>query len=79
MPLHPLIRSPRRLFLLAASHPSAMLLAAQLLSLLLYPAMDATRDGRVVFGAVALVVVPLTVWVVRSSRSGSTVPVKLPG
>ena len=69
MPLHPLIRSPRRLFLLAASHPSAMLLAAQLLSLLLYPAMDATRDGRVVFGAVALVVVPLTVWVVRSSRS----------
>ena len=65
----PLISSSRRMAALAAAHPSALLLAAQLLSLLVYPAMDATRDGRVIFGAVALVVVPLTVWVVRSSRS----------
>ena len=72
MALHPLIRSPRRLVVLAATHPSALLLAAQLLSLLVYPAMDATRDGRVVFGAMALVVVPLTVWVVRNSRSKSS-------
>lgn len=48
-------------------HPSALLLAAQLLSLMLYPLMDDTRDGRVLFGAVALVVVPLAVWVVRRS------------
>ena len=68
-PLHPLLHSPRRALALAAAHPSALLLAAQLLSLLVYPAMDATRDGRVVFGAMALVVVPLTVWVVRNSRS----------
>ena len=51
------------------SHPSALLLAAQLVSLLLYPLMDETQSGRVLFGAVALVVVPLAVWVVRSSSS----------
>ncbi|RNF81911.1 potassium channel family protein [Montanilutibacter psychrotolerans] len=50
-------------------HPSALLLGAQLLSLLLYPLMDDTPRGRVLFGAVALVVVPLAVWVVRRSPS----------
>jgi hypothetical protein len=53
----------------ATRHPSALLLAAQLLSLLLYPLMDETHSGRVLFGAVALVVVPLAVWVVSSSPS----------
>ena len=53
----------------ATRHPSALLLAAQLLSLLLYPLMDDTHSGRVLFGAVALVVVPLAVWVVNSSPS----------
>ena len=48
-------------------HPSAFLLAAQLLSLLLYPLMDDTQSGRLLFGAVALVVVPLAVWVVNRS------------
>ena len=52
---------------LARRHPSAFLLAAQLLSLLLYPLMDQTQSGRLLFGAVALVVVPLTVWVVNRS------------
>ena len=51
------------------NHPSALLLAAQLGSLLLYPLMDDTQNGRVVFGAVALVVVPLAVWVVNRSPS----------
>lgn len=51
----------------AAAHPSALLLAAQLLSLLLYPLMDDTHGGRVLFGAIALVVVPLAVWVVNTS------------
>ena len=51
----------------AKRHPSAFLLAAQLLSLLLYPLMDDTQSGRVLFGAVALVVVPLAVWVVKRS------------
>lgn len=52
---------------LAQRHPSAFLLAAQLLSLLLYPLMDRTQSGRLLFGAVALVVVPLAVWVVSRS------------
>lgn len=54
---------------LARRHPSAFLLAAQLLSLLLYPLMDQTQSGRLLFGAVALVVVPLAVWVVNRSPS----------
>jgi len=55
--------------LLITGHPSALLLAAQLLSLLLYPLMDDTHSGRVLFSAVALVVVPLAVWVVNRSPS----------
>ncbi len=50
-------------------HPSALLLAAQLMSLLLYPMVDDTQDGRGLLGAVTLVVVPLAVWVVRRSRA----------
>jgi len=46
-------------------HPSAFLLAAQLLSLLLYPAIDDSIHGRWLFGAVGLVVLPLAVWVVN--------------
>ena len=52
-------------------HPSAFLLAAQLLSLLLYPWMDNTQEGRLLFGAVALVVIPLAVWVVNRSPSST--------
>jgi hypothetical protein len=58
---------------LARRHPSAFLLAAQLLSLLLYPSMDDTQGGRLLFGAVALVVVPLAVWVVNRSPSVSII------
>ena len=61
-------RRARRWGVLARRHPSAFLLAAQLLSLLLYPLMDDTQSGRLLFGAVALVVVPLAVWVVSRSR-----------
>lgn len=56
-----------RMASIARQHPSALLLAAQLLSLALYPLMDDTQSGRVLFSAVALVVVPLAVWVVKSS------------
>jgi hypothetical protein len=52
-------------------HPSGLLLAAQLLSLLLYPLMDDTQSGRALFGAVALVVVPLAVWVVWRSAAAN--------
>ena len=51
--------------------PSALLLGAQLLSLLLYPLMDETHSGRVLFGAVALVIVPLAVWVVNRSPAAN--------
>jgi len=57
----------RPLAAVARSHPSAFLLAAQLLSLLVYPAVDESSGGRLLFGAVALVVVPLAVWVVNRS------------
>ena len=64
---HP--RSLTRVLQLASRHPSALLLAAQLLSLALYPLMDDTHDRRVLFGAFALLVVPLAVWVVNRSRA----------
>lgn len=48
-------------------HPSAFLLAAQLLSLVLYPTMDNTGNGRVLFAAVGAVVVALALWVVNRS------------
>ncbi|MEJ7747486.1 MAG: ion channel [Luteimonas sp.] len=57
--------------LLARRHPSAFLLAAQLLSLLVYPLTDDTQSGRVLFGAVALVIVPLAVWVVNRSQAAN--------
>ncbi|MFZ5656653.1 MAG: ion channel [Pseudomonadota bacterium] len=61
----------RSLIARAARHPSALLLAAQLLSLLLYPLVDGTPSGRVLLGAVAVVVVPLAVWVVSRSAAAN--------
>ena len=55
--------------MIARRHPSAFLLAAQLLSLMLYPVMDDGTSGRLLFGAVALVVIPLAVWVISHSPS----------
>lgn len=63
----------RRLHRAARRHPSAFLLAAQLLSLLVYPLIDDGTGGRVLFGAVALVVVPLAVWVVNRSSFVNTI------
>ena len=50
-------------------HPSAFLLAAQLISLMLYPAMDSSDTGRLLFGAVGVVVLALALWVVNRSPS----------
>ena len=50
-------------------HPSAFLLAAQLLSLMLYPAMDNSDSGRLLFGAVGVIVLALALWVVNRSAS----------
>lgn len=54
---------------IAKRHPSAFLLAAQLLSLLVYPLIDEGTGGRLLFGAIALAVIPLTVWVISRSPS----------
>jgi hypothetical protein len=49
----------------ARRHPSAFLLAAQLLSLVLFPLLDESANGRVVFGAFGALVLVLVVWVVN--------------
>ena len=48
-------------------HPSAFLLAVQLLSLILYPLFDEMRSGRVLFGALGVIALMLAVWVVNRS------------
>ena len=53
----------------ARRHPSAILLAVQLLGVLLYPAMEATAWGRTVFGAFSVLVLALALWVVNRTRS----------
>lgn len=50
---------------LARHHPSAFLLAAQLLSLPLYAAFDGAHSGRILLGAFGIVVMLLAVWVVN--------------
>lgn len=48
-------------------HPSALLLAVQLLGVVLYPAMENTQQGRALFGAFGIVVLALALWVVNRS------------
>lgn len=48
-------------------HPSAFLLAVQLLGILLYPVMEDTDAGRALFGAFGIGVMALAVWVVNRS------------
>jgi hypothetical protein len=52
---------------LARTHPSAFLLAAQLLSLFLYAAVDENSSGRTLLGAFGVLVLTLAVWVVQRS------------
>lgn len=56
--------------ILVRHHPSAFLLGAQLLSLLIYAAYDGMHGGRAVLGAFSVIVLALAVWVV--SRSPAT-------
>jgi hypothetical protein len=53
--------------LLVRHHPSAFLLAAQLLSLMLYAAFDGIHSGRALLGAFSVIVLALAVWVVSRS------------
>ncbi len=57
----------RRWLVRARRHPSALLLAVQLLGILLYPVMDEAAAGRALFGAFGIVVLVLAVWVVKRS------------
>ena len=50
-------------------HPSAFLLAAQLLSLVLYAALDENSSGRVLLGLVGLLILALVVWVIDRSTA----------
>ena len=52
---------------LARTHPSAFLLAAQLVSLLLYAAFDGNSSGRVLLGAFGILILTLVVWVITRS------------
>ena len=60
--------SRRHWTLHARRHPSAFVLAAQLLSLALFPLLDG-HEGRVVFGGLSVLVVVLAVWVVNRTPS----------
>lgn len=52
---------------IARRHPSAFLLAAQLLSLVLYPLLEGLPSGRILLGAFGVLVLALAVWVVNRS------------
>jgi len=53
--------------ILVRHHPSALLLGAQLLTLLLYAAFDGVHSGRALLGAFSVIVLALAVWVVNRS------------
>lgn len=52
---------------LTRQHPSAFLLAAQLLSLILYAVLGENSSGRVLLGVVGLLILALVVWVISRS------------
>ncbi|GAB3822401.1 potassium channel family protein [Kribbella italica] len=55
------------LFTSARRHPSAVLLVVQLLGVLVYPAMEGSRGGRVGFETLGIIVLVLAVFSVRST------------
>src|SRR5512139_2799045 len=52
---------------LAEAHPSAFLLAAQFISLMLYAAFDGSTNGRALLGVFGVLVLMLVVWVITHS------------
>jgi hypothetical protein len=52
---------------LTRQHPSAFLLVAQLLSLILYAVLGENSSGRVLLGVVGLLILALVVWVIDRS------------
>ncbi len=54
---------------LASRHPSALLLLAQLFSLVLYAAFDGNSSGRAVLGIFGVVTLALVIWVLKRSAT----------
>ena len=52
---------------LARTHPSAFLLAAQLVSLVLYAALDGSTNGRALLSVFGVLILMLVVWVIDRS------------
>ncbi len=52
---------------LTRRHPSAFLLSAQLLSLILYAAFDGSSSRRVLLGVLGVIILALVVWVINRS------------
>jgi hypothetical protein len=61
----------------ALRHPSALLLAAQLLAIVVYPFLDTSRVGAAVLGVLSMVAVALALWVVRSTPALTVVAVAI--
>lgn len=54
-------------------HPSALLLLVQLGSMVLYPLLDESEEGRMLFGAFGVMALLLAVWVVNRSPAANWV------
>ena len=59
------------------AHPSAILLVVQLLGVLLYPYMEETGPGAVLFEIFGAVVLALAIWSVRESPGPTWIAVSL--
>jgi hypothetical protein len=59
------------------AHPSAILLVVQLIGVLLYPFMEETGTGSVLFEIFGAVVLALAIWSVRESRAPTWIAVTL--
>ena len=65
----PPVLAPWRLARGLRRHPSAILLAVQLLGILSYPLMENTGAGRALFGAMSIAVLSLVLWVVNRATA----------
>jgi ion channel len=66
-------------FAAVREHPSAVLLAAQLVVVVAYPFLDGSAAGRAVVGVVQMAVVLIAVWAVRRTPALTWVAVTLGG
>lgn len=65
----PPVLAPWRLAHGLRKHPSAILLAVQLLGILSYPLMENTSIGRALFGAMSIAVLSLVLWIINRTSA----------